>query len=185
MRHPRITIAAVAVVAAGAIGGIALASGGSSSGSIYSSGTSKSSSGSVPQPMPAHNVATVQTATAVVQGQSEKILVDSNGMPLYTYKGDTPTKTAVSGQLAALWPPLVSNAPTARGAAGALKAVSTTNGMQVAYNGHFLYTFVSDSPGHVTGQGVENFTIATPSLTMTAVAKVTHAPATSSNGYGW
>ncbi len=42
--------------------------------------------------------------------------------------------------------------------------MATTNGEQVAYNGHFLYTFVEDQPGKVTGQGVQNFYIATPNL---------------------
>jgi Secreted repeat of unknown function len=53
----------------------------------------------------------------------------------------------------------------------------------VAYNGHFLYTFVEDSPGHVTGQGVQNFFVATPSLTAGASSPATVAP--SKSGYGY
>jgi predicted lipoprotein with Yx(FWY)xxD motif len=190
MRHPRITIAAVAVVAAGAVGGIALAAGGggSGSGSLYGSGSSKPSqshTSNAPR-VAVVNLATVQTATVDVQGTAERILVDSKGLPLYTYKGDTPTKSAVSAQLAAAWPPLMSNHPTLRGAKGTLTTASTSNGRQVAYNGHFLYTFVSDSPGHVTGQGVENFTVATPTLTTTMARKTMPvAPSQSANGQGW
>ena len=34
----------------------------------------------------------------------------------------------------------------------------------MAYNGRFLYTFIDDSPGHVTGQGVSEFFVAMPRL---------------------
>ena len=70
----------------------------------------------------------------------------------------------VSGQLAALWPPLVAGTPTESGTSGGLAVVHTGNGRQVTYNGHFLYTFVEDNPGQVTGQGVQNFFVATPGL---------------------
>ena len=85
----------------------------------------------------------------------------------------------MTGQLAVLWPPLVASAPTAHGAAGTLKAVATSSGQQVTYNGHFLYTFVQDSPGHVTGQGVQNFFVATPGIS----SKPSTAPVPASNGY--
>jgi predicted lipoprotein with Yx(FWY)xxD motif len=182
MRHPRITIAAVAIGAAGAIGGIALAAGGSSS--SYGSGASSSSSGSV-SPLTSSAQATVHAETATVQGKSEMILVDANGLPLYTFKGDSPTKSAVAGQLAVAWPALVSNAPTANGVMGTLTTVSTGNGKQVAYNGHFLYTFVKDQPGHVTGQGVANFLVATPSLAWSGSAAAASAPSQSSNGWSY
>src|SRR6266567_739592 len=160
MRHPRITIAAVAVAVAAAatIGGLAIAS---ATGSPHSHarGTAPSASSGV-----AGDPVTVQTASATVQGTSETILVDSHGLPLYIYKPDTAVTSHVTGQLAALWPPLVAAAPTDRGVTGQLASVTTTNGKQVAYNGHFLYTFVEDQPGKVTGQGVQNFYVATPNL---------------------
>src|SRR6266516_88693 len=158
MRHPRITIAAVAVAAAATIGGFAIASATGSSNS-HARGTAPSASSGV-----AGDPVTVQTASATVQGTSETILVDSHGLPLYTYQPDTAVTSHVTGQLAALWPPLVAAAPTDRGLTGRLASVATTNGEQVAYNGHFLYTFVEDRPGQVTGQGVQNFYIATPNL---------------------
>ena len=46
--------------------------------------------------------------------------------------------------------------------------VNDAHGHQVAYNGHLLYTFVSDHAGQVTGQGVQNFFVATPGLTSIA-----------------
>ena len=159
MRHPRITIAAVAVAAAATIGGLAIASATGSPNSHAARGTAPSASSGV-----AGDPVTVQTASATVQGTSETILVDSHGLPLYTYQPDTAVTSHVTGQLAALWPPLVAAAPTDRGLTGRLASVATTNGEQVAYNGHFLYTFVEDRPGQVTGQGVQNFYIATPNL---------------------
>ena len=81
MRHPRVTITTAAVVAAGAVGGIALAVGGSSNGSGYGAPAGTSSNGSLTRPMSAANSATIHTATDVVQGKSEQILVDSKGLP--------------------------------------------------------------------------------------------------------
>jgi predicted lipoprotein with Yx(FWY)xxD motif len=159
MRHPRITIAATAVAVAASIGGITAAASGGSSNSHAAGGTSSSAASSV-----AGGPATVQTASATVQGTAETILVDSHGLPLYIYKPDTAATSHVTGQLAALWPPLVAAAPTAHGVTGRLASVATTHGKQVAYNGHFLYTFADDSPGRVTGQGVQNFYVATPNL---------------------
>jgi predicted lipoprotein with Yx(FWY)xxD motif len=106
--------------------------------------------------------ATVNVTQATVNGKSEQILVDSRGLPLYTYARDTATTSHVSGGLAALWPPLDSAQPTEAGATGMLSVVADANGQQVQYNGHFLYTFVDDSAGQVRGQGVQNFFIATP-----------------------
>jgi predicted lipoprotein with Yx(FWY)xxD motif len=123
---------------------------------------------------------TVHTATATVQGTTERILVDAKGLPLYIYRPDTATKSLVTGQLAVLWPPLVASAPTAHGATGTLTAVATSSGQQVTYNGHFLYTFVQDSPGHVTGQGVQNFFVATPGISANRRAA---APVPPSYGY--
>jgi predicted lipoprotein with Yx(FWY)xxD motif len=103
--------------------------------------------------------------TATVAGASEQILVDSRGFPLYTYGADTATQSRVGGVLAQLWPPLVSS-----------------NGQLVQYHRHFLYTFVNDRPGQVTGEGVQNFFVATPQLGATSVA-TTPAPTTNPYGY--
>src|SRR6266702_4028540 len=177
MRHPRITIAAVAVAAAAPIGGLAIASAAGSPNS-HARGTAPSASSGV-----AGDPVTVQTASATVQGTSETILVDTHGLPLYTYQPDTAVTSHVTGQLAALWPPLVAAAPTDRGLTGRLASVATTNGEQVAYNGHFLYTFVEDRPGQVTGQGVQNFYIATPNLG--AGAPSSTQVSTPNSGYGY
>lgn len=129
--------------------------------------------------------ATVNVTTATVGGKSEQILVDARGLPLYTYGGDSSTVSRVSGGLAALWPPLVSGSPSESGATGKLTVLSDANGQQVLYNGHFLYSFVNDSPGQVTGEGVQDFFVATPGLSSGA-AKAAPSPApTQGSSYGY
>jgi predicted lipoprotein with Yx(FWY)xxD motif len=131
---------------------------------------------------------TVHTAETTVNGKSETILVDTQGLPLYYYPADTAKKSLVNGELARLWPPLLSAKPTSSGTQGKLTALKVAAGHQVTYNGHFLYTFIEDSPGHVTGQGVSNFSVATPRLKQigSATKVTTTAPgAASGGGYGY
>ena len=184
MRHPRIVIAAIAIAAAASIGGIsaAVATGSSTPSPAAASRPATGSTNSGQQPA---SLATVQTASATVQGRIETILVDAKGLPLYIYQPDTPTTSYVTGQLAALWPPVVTATPTVRGATGTVTSVPTTNGHQVAYNGHFLYTFIEDSPGHVTGQGVQNFFIATPDLGAGPPATAPNGSSSPGNSYGY
>jgi len=107
---------------------------------------------------------TIRVASASVAGKSERILVNAAGLPLYIYGGDRATQSHVTGGLAQLWPPLVSASPSESGPSGKLSVVPTANGRQVQYNTHFLYTFVDDTLGELTGQGVQGFFVATPSL---------------------
>jgi predicted lipoprotein with Yx(FWY)xxD motif len=125
--------------------------------------------------------ATVNVTITKVDGQSEQILVDARGLPLYIYGPDTSTQSHVSGGLAALWPPLVSPSPSEAGASGTLSVLSDANGQQVRYNGHFLYTFIDDTPGQVTGQGVQGFFVATPSLGGGSANAAPVAPVTPAN----
>jgi predicted lipoprotein with Yx(FWY)xxD motif len=152
MRHPKLIIAGIGLAAVAAAGGLTAAAAGGPSASSTTAGHSATA-------------ATVRTASATVAGKTETILVNSGGLPLYFYRPDTAATSLVTGGVAALWPPLTSAAPTATGASGKLTVVNDAHGHQVAYNGHLLYTFVSDHAGQVTGQGVQNFFVATPGLT--------------------
>src|SRR6516165_1642001 len=152
MRHPKLIIAGLGVAAVAAAGGAAAAAAGGPPAGSAAAGHGAAA-------------ATVRTAPATVAGKTETILVNSGGLPLYFYRPDTAAQSLVTGGVAALWPPLTSAAPTAAGASGTLTVVNDTHGHQVAYNGHLLYTFVSDHAGQVTGQGVQNFFVATPGLT--------------------
>jgi predicted lipoprotein with Yx(FWY)xxD motif len=129
---------------------------------------------------------TLHATSAQVGGRTETILVDAQGLPLYYFQNDTAKKSLVTGGLARLWPPLVGTKATATGVRGKLTVLKAANGHQVAYNGHFLYTFVSDTPGHVTGQGISNFFVATPRLKTIGTSSTATAPvSTSSRGYGY
>src|SRR6202050_302956 len=180
MRHPRIIIASISLAAAAAIGGGITAA---------AATTSHASSGPATSQ---HAVATVRTAQATVGSKTGTILVNNAGLPLYFYMNDTPTSSLVTGGLAAFWPPLTSASPAAAGLTGKLAAVMDTHGDQVAYNGHLLYTFADDHAGQGTGQGVQDFFVATPGLTpisgsSTAGSSTTTGPAPvapSGNGYG-
>ena len=190
MRHPRTTIAVIAVAAAAGASGIAAAAtaGGSTPAAASSKATGVAATPMLPVVSPATS-ATVQTATAKIGGKTETILVNAKGLPLYFYKPDTATRSFVSGGLASFWPPLVATNPTLAGTTGKLSVTHDANGAQVAYKGHFLYTFISDNPGQVTGQGVQDFFVATPTVATIGTgssASTTPAPASRSGGvYGY
>ena len=113
----------------------------------------------------------VATATASVSGNSETILTNAQGLTLYYRTSDAPPSNVCSGGCASAWPPLInsgSSAPTsAQTLSGKLTSITDTNGNQVEYNGHLLYTYAADTaPGQTTGQGVGGvWYVATPSLT--------------------
>jgi predicted lipoprotein with Yx(FWY)xxD motif len=133
------------------------------------------------------NLTTLHAATAVVNGKSQSILVDAKGLALYYFQGDTAKKSNVGGALLRLWPALVSAHPVGTGTPGKLTALQAANGHQVTYNGRFLYTFIDDTPGHVNGQGVSGFFVATPHLKSIngSTATTASATATGSHGYGY
>jgi predicted lipoprotein with Yx(FWY)xxD motif len=176
MQHPKLIIAGIGLAAMAAAGGAtaAAAAGGPSAGNAAVGHSAAA--------------ATVRTASATVAGTTETILVNSGGLPLYFYRPDTAATSLVTGGVAALWPALTSAAPTAAGAGGQLTVVNDAHGHQVAYNGHLLYTFISDHAGQVTGQGVQNFFVATPGLSPIASSPAptgTVPAAPPATGYGY
>jgi predicted lipoprotein with Yx(FWY)xxD motif len=128
---------------------------------------------------------TLHTETAVVGSKVEKVLVSAAGLPLYYFRSDTSTTSRVSGGLARLWPPLIAARPTASGVKGKVVSLKQAAGPQVSYKGHFLYTFIDDSPGHVTGQGVSNFFVATPNIRANGSTTEPAPTSPASHGYGY
>ena len=169
MRHPKIIVAGIGLAAVAAVGGVTAASAGGPAASA------------APSASPAAAAATVRTATAAVAGRTETILVNAHGLPLYYYRPDTATKSLVTGSLAQLWPPLTAAAPTGAGVNGRLAVLNDIHGHQVTYHGHPLYTFADDHPGQVTGQGVEDFFVATPGTSSAGTAPA--APSGGGLGY--
>jgi predicted lipoprotein with Yx(FWY)xxD motif len=122
-----------------------------------------------------------------ITAASEAILVNGRGLPLYFYRLDTATTSLVTGGLARLWPPLTSPAVAGAGVTGKVAVLNDLNGQQVTCNGHPLYTFAGDHAGQVTGQGVEDFLVATPGLAPIAKSAESPRPAPTvpSRGYGY
>jgi predicted lipoprotein with Yx(FWY)xxD motif len=176
MKRPRIIIAGVSIAALAAAGGITAASASGSNPATTTSAASMSRAS-----------ATVRTATVTVAGKTETILVNRMGLPLYIYRPDTATRSFVTGGLARLWPPLTSPAVAGAGVTGKVAVLKDLNGQQVTYNGHPLYTFADDHAGQVTGQGVQDFFVATPKLAPIAksAGSTQPAPTAPSGGYGY
>ena len=114
--------------------------------------------------------AIVSTANASVKGQTKTILTDAKGMTLYYRTSDTATSVC-SGACAQNWPPLLftgSGTPTSSSQlSGTLSVMNNTNGAQVAYQGHLLYTYIGDTAaGQLTGEGLGGvWFVATTDLT--------------------
>src|SRR6266568_151651 len=169
LKRLRIIMAGAGLVALAAVGGITAAS---------ASGTPAAGTMSA---------ASVRTASASVAGKTETILVNSRGLPLYFYRPDTATTSLVTGGLARLWPPLTSPATAGSGVSGTVAVLNDVNGRHVTYKGHPMYTFADDHADQVTGQGVQDFYVATPGLAPNAKSgrSPRPAPTVPSRGYGY
>lgn len=109
------------------------------------------------------NNAVLATKTSSSLGQ---YLAEPNGQALYTYAGDTSGVSNCTGSCLASWPAYQDKGSTSGLPTGVSTIKRTDNGeIQYTYNGMPLYTFVSDSNGQVTGNGVSNFFVAKPAAT--------------------
>lgn len=132
--------------------------------------------------------AVVQTASATVSGKSVTILTDTKGRTLYYRTSDT-ASSVCSGGCAQAWPPLLfsgSGTPTgSTSLPGTLSVITDANGTQVAYQGHPLYTFASDSaPGQTSGQGVAHvWFVATTDLKAASSSGGGATPTPTTSGY--
>ena len=120
---------------------------------------------------PANNpagAAVVKTASVSVKGTMETVLTDGQGKTLYFFDPDSVSQATCTGSCAQNWPALLTKnglpaAPS--GVTGTFGIVNGSNGVQVEYNGHPLYTYNGDSgPGQANGDGVlGKWHVATPS----------------------
>jgi len=140
-RAPLLTIAAVALVALGLA-----ACGGSNNSPDSASAAAKTTAG---------GSQTVSTKSISGVGT---VLVDSQGMALYTNNQDSGKNVMCTGECTAIWVPVMAPSggqPTSSDQAvqSKLGTVMTKGGNQVTFNGKPLYSFVQDSSGQVTGNG--------------------------------
>ncbi len=101
--------------------------------------------------------------TSTMPTVAKGILVDQNGMTLYTFSKDTAGTSNCVGTCADIWPPLL--APSGSTASGKFSIITRKDGMkQWAYDGSPLYLFTKDTaPGQEMGNGVKGlWTVAKP-----------------------
>jgi predicted lipoprotein with Yx(FWY)xxD motif len=124
----------------------------------------------IPTPTPIPRNMVVRMSNTSVYGDQETILTDRDGRTLYYSKNDAWHKMSCTGDCTEAWIPLLfkGKGPVIASAKlpGKLLTDKTVNGNQVAYNGHYLYTFAGDStPGDIQGQGRnDEWYVATPNL---------------------
>ena len=132
-------------------------------------------------------------ATATVDAASVSgfgtVLTNAQGLALYTFASDHGTTSACTGTCAQVWPPLTvpaSTTPTAGpGVTGTVGvAVQSDGAYQVTYNGSLIYTFASDIPDQVSGNGIGGFTVVklAAASTPTTAAPAPAAPVTTAPG---
>ena len=102
------------------------------------------------------------TRVAIARSRLGHILVDSKGITLYDFVKDNGTTSVCYGACAALWPPLTTSGKPVAGQGVRASLLGTTKRkdgkLEVTYNGHPLYYFVTDrKPGQTTGQGLNQF----------------------------
>jgi predicted lipoprotein with Yx(FWY)xxD motif len=121
-------------------------------------GTSSSSSGSSSSPSAASSVAAASSSTALKSATigGAKVLTNAKGFTVYSFAPDTATKSNCNGSCAHFWPPLKGPVTAGAGVTGKLGTITRSDGStQATYDGHPLYTYVSDSaPGQDKGNGL-------------------------------
>jgi predicted lipoprotein with Yx(FWY)xxD motif len=128
--------------------------------------------------------AVLATKTSSSLGQ---YLAEVNGQALYTYGSDTSGVSNCTGSCLASWPAYQDKGSTTGLPSGVGTIKRTDDGeIQYTYNGMPLYTFVGDTNGQVTGNGVSNFTVAKPAATSASSNKPasTSASTTTSSNSG-
>jgi predicted lipoprotein with Yx(FWY)xxD motif len=109
---------------------------------------------------------TVNAASAAGLGT---ILTGPDGRTLYTHAGDSTDTSTCTGACLSAWPPLTIAAgqqvTAGSGVTGTLASFARADGsLWVTYGGMPLYYWQGDAkPGDVTGQGVDEFAVATVS----------------------
>jgi predicted lipoprotein with Yx(FWY)xxD motif len=122
--------------------------------------TATNTNPATPSSVPAVNNSVLTTKTDSQLGQ---YLVDPSGQALYTYNADSSGVSNCTGSCLANWPAYQAKGSVTGLPAGISTITRVDNGqVQYTYNGMPLYYFTSDTQGKVTGNGVENFTVAKP-----------------------
>jgi len=92
--------------------------------------------------------------TTTIHGTT--VLTNAKGLTLYWFAPDTSTKSVCNGSCAQYWPPVPGHVTAGPGVTGTIGTITRSDGSsQATYNGHPLYTYVSDtSPGQDAGNNL-------------------------------
>ena len=135
------------------LAGVALMAAACGSAPTATSTASKASSSSSAAASPAAASGTA-LKSATISGA--KVLTNAKGFTVYWFGPDTASKSNCNGSCAQYWPPVKGPATAGPGVTGKLGTITRSDGsVQATYNGHPLYTYVSDTaPGQAKGNGV-------------------------------
>jgi predicted lipoprotein with Yx(FWY)xxD motif len=127
---------------------IAAACGTSSTAGTSSPGSSTPSAASSP--------ATSSTSLKAATIGGAKVLTSAKGFTVYWFGPDTSSTSNCNGSCATYWPPVKGPATAGPGVTGKLGTITRSDGTtQATYQGHPLYTYVSDTaPGQAKGNGL-------------------------------
>jgi predicted lipoprotein with Yx(FWY)xxD motif len=84
------------------------------------------------------------------------VLANSQGLTLYWFAPDKPNKSVCYGSCAVYWPPQPGPVKPPPGVTGKFRTITRKGGgRQETYNGHPLYTYISDhAPGQARGNNI-------------------------------
>lgn len=145
------TTFAAAVLTLAACGGSTKSNAGSGSGGT-SSPPSSSSTGSSTGGAAATSASNAVKTTKI---SGATVLTNAKGLTLYWFAPDTSTMSKCNGSCAQYWPP-VKGPVTETGLKGTFGTIKRTDGsIQATYDGHPLYTYISDTtPGQAKGNNL-------------------------------
>jgi predicted lipoprotein with Yx(FWY)xxD motif len=126
------------------LAGVALAAAACGTSSTANSGSSPSAA--------AASSASLKTTTI----GGAKVLTNAKGFTVYWFGPDTASKSNCNGSCAHYWPPVKGPVTAGTGVTGTVATITRSDGsVQATYNGHPLYTYVSDTaPGQAKGNGL-------------------------------
>jgi predicted lipoprotein with Yx(FWY)xxD motif len=153
-------------------------------GSSSPSGTASTPSAASSSPSAAASSAAASgTALKATTIKGAKVVTNAKGFTVYSFAPDTATKSNCNGSCATYWPPVKGPATAGAGVTGKLGTITRSDGStQATYNGHPLYTYVSDTaPGQDKGNGLN---LSGGVWHVVPVSGSVAAPAASSSGGG-
>ena len=156
----------------------------STSGNSGAASTPGSSSAAAASPAAASSTA---LKTTTIGGT--KVLTNAKGFTVYSFALDTASRSNCNGSCAQYWAPVKGPETAGPGVTGKLATITRSDGsIQTTYNGHPLYTYVSDTaPGQAKGNGVNLSGGVWHEVTVSgAAAPAVHSSSSSSGGgYGY